>query len=87
MESKQRVPDFLESYKPMEEAVQFNDDTDDEAENGDDSNNGCGAWGGITMDDSNDAPRANWGAAADSGAWGGAPEVTGEADVPAASWD
>lgn len=86
MESKQRIPDFLETYKPTEEAVTFDDDTDDEAENGDD-NASSGAWGGIQMDDNNEPPSSNWGAAADSGAWGGAPEVTGEANAGGASWD
>lgn len=85
MESKQRVPDFLEAYKPMEEAVTFNDDTDDEDENGDDNANG-GAWGGIQMGDSNEVPSSNWGAATDS-AWGGPPEATGEPNVGGASWD
>lgn len=64
----------------------FDDDTDDEAENGDDNANGD-AWGGIQMDDNNEPPSSNWGAAADSGAWGGAPEITGEANAGGASWD
>ena len=85
MESKQHVPDFLEAYKPMEEAVTFDDDTDDEADKGDDSTNG-GAWEDVQMDDSNEVPSSNWGSATDS-AWGGAPKVTDEVNVGGASWD
>ena len=55
----------------------FDDDTDDEAENGDDNANGD-AWGGIQMDNNNEPPSSNW---------GGAPEVTGEANAGGPSWD
>ncbi|KAF7181325.1 hypothetical protein CNMCM7691_000543 [Aspergillus felis] len=59
IESGQKVPDFLESYKPADELVKFDDDTDDEAADGDDNANtnnddaGTG-WGGIPMESSND---------------------------------
>lgn len=65
LESKQRVPDFLESYKPVEETVNFEDDTEDENDD-DEGGNPDGAWGGIAMgttEDDNDA--------AHSGPWGG----------------
>lgn len=50
IESGCDVPDFLEQYKPAEEAkLEFDDDTDEEAENGEngDANgaNGDSAWG------------------------------------------
>ncbi|KAF4222721.1 hypothetical protein CNMCM6805_007827 [Aspergillus fumigatiaffinis] len=59
IETGQKVPDFLESYKPADEVVKFDDDTDDEAVDGDDNANtnnddaGTG-WGGIPMESSND---------------------------------
>lgn len=59
IETGQKVPDFLESYKPADEVVKFDDDTDDEADDGDDNANtnnpdaGTG-WGGIPMESSND---------------------------------
>ncbi|GIC86657.1 DEAD/DEAH box helicase [Aspergillus udagawae] len=62
IESGQKVPDFLESYKPADEVVKFDDDTDDEAADGDDNadanNDDAGTgWGGIPMESSNnDAP-------------------------------
>ncbi|GFF31502.1 ATP-dependent RNA helicase ded1 [Aspergillus udagawae] len=62
IESGQKVPDFLESYKPADEVVKFDDDTDDEAADGDDNadanNDDAGTgWGGIPMEFSNnDAP-------------------------------
>lgn len=43
IETRQPVPEFLESYKPEnEEELKFDDDTDDEAEDG----AGGDAWGG-----------------------------------------
>ncbi|KAK1144779.1 hypothetical protein N8T08_004790 [Aspergillus melleus] len=65
VESKQRIPNFLESYKPTDENITFDDDTDDEAEgvnDGGDNDTGA-AWGGIPMDASDDAasaPVAGW---------------------------
>ncbi|RHZ44385.1 DEAD/DEAH box helicase [Aspergillus thermomutatus] len=59
IESGQKVPDFLESYKPADDVVKFDDDTDDEAADGDDNANtnnddaGTG-WGGIPMESPND---------------------------------
>ncbi|GIK01169.1 hypothetical protein Aspvir_005201 [Aspergillus viridinutans] len=59
IESGQKVPDFLESYKPADAVVKFDDDTDDEAADGDDNGNtnnddaGAG-WGDIPMESSND---------------------------------
>ena len=64
LETKQEVPDFLESYKPEDtENLEFNDDTDDEGETG---SNGGDAWGGAA------APAS---AAVDSGDNWGAPAV------------
>ncbi|KAA8645800.1 hypothetical protein EYZ11_011205 [Aspergillus tanneri] len=64
IESKQKIPDFLDSYKPYNNEVNFDDDTDDEAnENHDEGNIDTGnSWGGISMDSSNDAldATADW---------------------------
>ncbi|KAL4873589.1 hypothetical protein BDV12DRAFT_160318 [Aspergillus spectabilis] len=57
IESKQKVPDFLEQYKPEGEVVNFHDDTDDENE----EENGAttdGAWGGVQMDSTEDSAPA-----------------------------
>ncbi|RAL12182.1 DEAD/DEAH box helicase [Aspergillus homomorphus CBS 101889] len=43
LESGQKIPDFLESYKPMDNKVDFQDETDEE-----DNCDGNG-WGGIDM--------------------------------------
>ena len=47
LETKQVVPEFLESYKPEDiENLEFNDDTDDEGEAGEDmGDTGDYAWG------------------------------------------
>jgi ATP-dependent RNA helicase DDX3X len=60
IETGQKVPDFLESYKPADEVVKFDDDTDDEAADGEDTNNENGGtgWGGIPMESSNDDAEA-----------------------------
>lgn len=86
VESKQRVPDFLESHKPVEETVTFDDDTDDEDENAE--GNGAGgdsAWGGMAMGapDDNTASSGNWGAAASSDA----PEDINYGGAAGANWD
>ncbi len=45
LETKQEIPDFLESYKPEDiENLQFDDDTDDEGEAGGDAG-GSEGWG------------------------------------------
>ncbi|KAH1499833.1 hypothetical protein LV164_002639 [Aspergillus fumigatus] len=59
IETGQKVPDFLESYKPADEVVKFDDDTDDEAADGDDNvitnNDDAGTvWSGIPMESSSD---------------------------------
>ncbi len=69
METRQVVPDFLESYKPEnEEELKFEDDTDDE---GDDAAGGD-AWGGAAQTNG-EASGGTWGSetpAADAnGAW------------------
>ncbi|PYI14868.1 putative DEAD/DEAH box RNA helicase [Aspergillus violaceofuscus CBS 115571] len=67
LESGQKVPDFLESYKPIDNKIDFQDDTDDE-DNGDGNagDDAGAAWGGIQMDDNDagNAPQASdtdWG--------------------------
>ncbi|RAH42379.1 DEAD/DEAH box helicase [Aspergillus brunneoviolaceus CBS 621.78] len=67
LESGQKIPDFLESYKPVDNKIDFQDDTDDE-DNGDGNtgDDGGAAWGGIQMDDNDagNAPQASdtdWG--------------------------
>ena len=56
LECKQPIPDFLQSYKPETELLDFEDDTDEEGDdkgadkedaNQEESN---GAWGGISME-------------------------------------
>lgn len=69
IETRQIVPDFLESYKPEnEEELKFDDDTDDE---GDDTAGGD-AWGGATQTNGNTSGDA-WGtdapAAETNGSW------------------
>ncbi|KAH1436832.1 hypothetical protein KXX32_004909 [Aspergillus fumigatus] len=59
IETGQKVPDFLESYKPADDVVKFDDDTDDEAADGDDNvitnNDDAGTvWSGIPMESSSD---------------------------------
>lgn len=62
IETRQIVPDFLESYKPEnEEELKFDDDTDDE---GDDATGGD-AWGGAAP--KKDATNGD----ASNDAWGG----------------
>ena len=74
LETKQEIPDFLESYKPEDtENLQFNDDTDDEDE---------------TTGEARAAGGEGWGAAAapdpaTDGAWGtlaAVPAAEAEAD-------
>ncbi|RAK74015.1 DEAD/DEAH box helicase [Aspergillus fijiensis CBS 313.89] len=67
LESGQKIPDFLESYKAVDNKIDFQDDTDDE-DNGDGNtgDDGGAAWGGIQMDDNDagNAPQASdtdWG--------------------------
>ena len=67
LESGQKIPDFLESYKPVDNKIDFQDDTDDE-DNGDGNtgDDAGAAWGGIQMDDNDagNAPQASdtdWG--------------------------
>jgi ATP-dependent RNA helicase DDX3X len=75
------VPDFLSHLAPEEgAALQFDDDTDDEAEDGDaamaDNDGGApvgGAWGTAPAEDG--APAAN--------AWGAAPAENGDAGFTA----
>lgn len=63
VETKQVVPDFLESYKPEnDEELKFDDDTDEE---GDDPAAGGGAWGGEAQTTDGEAPGANA-----NGTWG-----------------
>ncbi len=85
LETKQEIPEFLESYKPEDtENLQFNDDTDDEGEAGEDAGDGDG-WGAAAAPAStNDG----WGAPAAApppvvakGAWGSAKE-----EPVAAAW-
>lgn len=66
VESQQRVPDFLEAYKPLDETVNFDDDTeneDDEAAAG----TGGDAWGAPAEAGTSDA----WGGLDDEGAGAG----------------
>jgi ATP-dependent RNA helicase DDX3X len=59
IESKQKVPDFLEQYKPQDTLVNFHDDTDDESEDeaGNEANDGSAAWGGVQIGgDQSEAP-------------------------------
>lgn len=79
VESKQRVPDFLESYKPIEETVTFDDDTDNEDEGEDAGATGGSAWGAPTDTGAGDS--GNWGATND--AWGGPNDGAGAG----ANWD
>lgn len=65
MESKQNIPDFLDTYKPTEEeGVKFDDDTDDEAGN-ENGNDGTGAWTGFPVETTTDTSTTN------TGGWGG----------------
>ncbi|KKK21860.1 DEAD-box protein, partial [Aspergillus ochraceoroseus] len=63
IESKQKIPDFLETYKPEGGVVNFHDDTDDE-DNGDtivvqdDTAANTGGWGGIPAASTDVAPPA-----------------------------
>ncbi|PWY92862.1 DEAD/DEAH box RNA helicase [Aspergillus heteromorphus CBS 117.55] len=59
LESKQKIPDFLESYRPADNLVTFDDDTDDEKENEGTTADDDGAWGGIPMGEPDEAPVAN----------------------------
>ncbi|PYH84840.1 putative DEAD/DEAH box RNA helicase [Aspergillus uvarum CBS 121591] len=67
IESGQKVPDFLESYKPVDNRIDFQDDTDDENNGDGNAGDDAGAaWGGIQMDDNDagSAPQASdtdWG--------------------------
>ena len=72
IETHQVVPDFLESYKPENEELKFDDDTDDE---GDDAA-ASDAWGGGTQTNgtaNDDASGDAWGieapAADTNGGW------------------
>ena len=70
METRQPVPDFLESYKPEnEEELNFGDDTDDEA----DDTASDAPWGGEAQQTNGDAAGDTWGteapAADTSGGW------------------
>ncbi|RAQ52197.1 DEAD/DEAH box RNA helicase [Aspergillus flavus] len=60
LETNQKIPDFLESYKPADGEKMFHDDTDDEdgEGDGDNTNEGAGSstWGGIPMGETEDAP-------------------------------
>lgn len=57
VETKQVVPDFLESYKPEnDQELKFDDDTDEE---GDDTAGGDGAWGGQKQITDGEAPGAD----------------------------
>lgn len=74
VESQQRVPDFLEAYKPLDETVNFDDDTeneDDEAAAG----TGGDAWGAPaeagTSDDWGNYATDAWGGLDDEGAGAG----------------
>ncbi|PYH93406.1 DEAD/DEAH box RNA helicase [Aspergillus ellipticus CBS 707.79] len=57
IESKQKIPDFLESYRPADDVVAFNDDTDDEKDGEDDAGDDA-AWGAPTGE-TEDEPVAN----------------------------
>ncbi|KAF7587753.1 hypothetical protein BBP40_006798 [Aspergillus hancockii] len=64
LETKQKVPDFLEPYKPTDGDILFEDDTDDEelfestsANANEDSGN---AWAGIPIANDADHPAAEW---------------------------
>ena len=61
VETYQKVPDFLESYKPgNEEELKFDDDTDEEGDN----EAGGGAWGGAAQANNEDASGDAWGSEA-----------------------
>lgn len=63
VETKQTVPDFLESYKPgNDEELKFDDDTDEE---GEDTAGGGGAWGGEAQTIDGEATGAST-----NGTWG-----------------
>ena len=62
VENHQRVPDFLEGYKPENEGeLNFDDDTDDEAEK---EAGGDDAWGGPAQTTNGDASGDAWGSEA-----------------------
>ncbi|KAE8355115.1 P-loop containing nucleoside triphosphate hydrolase protein [Aspergillus coremiiformis] len=58
LETKQKIPDFIQSYKPGDGETLFEDDTDEEElgeGGGDNAKEGTGnTWGGIPMGDTND---------------------------------
>lgn len=63
VETKQTVPEFLESYKPgNDEELKFDDDTDEE---GEDTAAGGGAWGGEAQTIDGEATGTNT-----NGTWG-----------------
>lgn len=65
IECGQTIPDFLQSYKPEGDHLDFQDDTDDEANPKDGADNLEGstdAWAGIPMEpvDDADVSGADW---------------------------
>ncbi|CAK7268252.1 hypothetical protein SEPCBS57363_003001 [Sporothrix epigloea] len=85
LETKQEVPDFLETYMPQGDALEtlkFEADSDYEEEgavNGDDDGGGWGAGG-------DDAGADSWGAPADEGGSWGANDSGNVADENGDSW-
>lgn len=85
LETKQEIPDFLESYKPEDiENLQFDDDTDDEGEAGGDAGGGEG-WGAeaapVPANDTWGAPAAAPLPVVTDDAWGSTKE-----EPAAAAW-
>lgn len=64
------MPDFLEPYKPIEETVTFDDDTDNEDDTEDAGATGGSAWGAPA--DAGASSGGDWGAPAANDAWAGA---------------
>lgn len=56
------MPDFLSEYKPTEgEAINFDDDTDDEADAQNEENADSGGWGGMPTTANEDEAPATFG--------------------------
>jgi len=75
METKQNIPDFLESYKPEGKAAEhlkFEADSDFEEDNGNNADEGGGGWGswGATGDSTDAVTNDSDTNGAATGAWG-----------------
>lgn len=88
MECEQPIPDFLQNEVPADGKVDFEDETDDEADNAD-AGGGWGAGGDSAWGAAGDAPvvapateeaTGGWGAGASAGGGWGAATGGGEDD-------